>query len=64
MSRRARSRLDKRDTALELARMFGHGTEVPSEDEAPAEDEEQGRDYDITEPDSRKQIGPLDCGAR
>lgn len=33
MSRRARSRPDKRATALDLARMFGHGSELPSSDE-------------------------------
>jgi len=33
MSRRARSRLDKRAQALDLARLCGHGTELPSSDE-------------------------------
>lgn len=33
MSRRLRNRLDKRDTALELARLCGHGEEMPGEEE-------------------------------
>lgn len=53
MSKRLRNRPpDKRDTALELARPCGWGTDMPSEDEAPAEDDEQGRELDA-EPDCR-----------
>lgn len=58
MSRRARARPDKRATALDLARMFGHGTPMPG-DEVELDDE---RDYgtDPPVPDHRTPVGPFD----
>ncbi|MEY4427504.1 MAG: hypothetical protein RLZZ182_193 [Pseudomonadota bacterium] len=62
MSRRARSRLDKRATALELARFMGHGTPMPVSDEA--DDEHPPEDWDdTTVPDHRIPVGPLDVAA-
>lgn len=49
--RRREIRAQRRDK--EMFKHFGWGTDMPSEDEAPAEDDEQGREFDITEPDSR-----------
>lgn len=53
MSRRARSRMDKREEALRLARFMGHGDEMPDSDH-------QADDEDQFEPDHRIPIGPLD----
>jgi hypothetical protein len=47
MSRRLRNRPDKRATALDLARMCGHGTPLPSSDEP---EEPVGEDWHYTEP--------------
>lgn len=57
MSRRCRQRLSKWDTTLELARAFGHGTPMPSD-----EDEDLTPEYwdDAPTPDNRIPIGPLD----
>ena len=58
MSRRARSRLDKREEALRLARSMGHGTPMPDSDDSPEEPE----DWDGHGPDplGRTPVGPVD----
>jgi len=65
MSRRQRLRAanDKRATALDLARLVGHGTPLPSSDEP---EEPVGEDWNEApdETDHRTQIGPLDCRNR
>lgn len=60
MSKRARTRIDKRDIALDLARFFGHGTPMPAE----RDDEHEPEDWeDAPAPDRRIPIGPLDVAA-
>jgi hypothetical protein len=60
MSRRARNRPDKRATALDLARMFGHGTPMPG---AEHDDEPDYDGEEPMEPDRRIPIGPLDVAS-
>lgn len=66
MSRRAKDRAatDKRAISLALARFMGHGTPMPASEERVIEDDEQDHDFELPEPDTRRQIGPLDVQPR
>ena len=44
----------------ELFKHFGWGTELQDEDQAEPIDPDE---FDAHEPDTRRQIGPLDCAA-